>query len=265
MTLVLIKVKEGLVLAADSRRNFPSGRPPIDDSIKLFPFKNHNHKHVAVLVSGAAIIVEWDDCAPNELLPKLETKLPSERLSISDCAEQLHKCFEACYKNECESSKRPEMENRLTSNPQTTFHVAGFDENEKEGRVFKLVLNLRVARSNIPPPELRIIPVDEGEILKGNTCGIACGGNCNIFEKVYEEYFSDNKDLIQKPRNPDGTCRIPDKTSLQEAKTHICSLMGRAIYSQRDLKNAESGGGKICACTITPDDGLKMFDCDDFP
>ncbi|MGA9079814.1 MAG: hypothetical protein WB581_06255 [Halobacteriota archaeon] len=263
MTLVLtIKVKEGLVLAADSRMNFPGGRRPSDSSMKLFTFKNH--KHVAVLVSGAAIIVEDDNCAPNELFAQLEKELPSERLSISVYAEQLHKCFEACYKNEWEGSKRPEMENRLTSNPQTTFHVAGFDEDARDGWVFKLVLHLRAERSNNPPKsELKILPVDGGELLKGSTCGIACGGNCKIFERVYEEYFFGNKDLIQKPRNPDGTFRIPDKTSLQEAKTLICSLMGRAIYSQRDLKSAEIGG-EICACTITQDDGLKMFDCDDF-
>lgn len=264
MTLVLtIKVKEGLVLAADSRMNFPGGRRPSDSSRKLFTFKNH--KHVAVLVSGAAIIVEDDNCAPNELFPKLEKELPSERLSISVYAEQLHKCFEACYKNEWEGSKRPEMENRLTSNPQTTFHVAGFDEDVRDGRVFKLVLHLRAERSNNPPKtELKIILVDRGEILKGNTYGIDWGGNREIFERVYKEHFSGNKDLMRSPRYPDRACRIPDKTSLQEAKTLICSLMRHAISSQRYLKNAEIGG-QIRACTITRDGGLKMLDCDGFP
>ena len=257
MTLVLtIKVKEGLVLAAESRMNFRDGRPPSDKTIKLLTFKNH--KHVALLVSGAAIIVEGDDCAPNELLPKLETTLPLERLSISDYLEQLHKCFEACYKNEWEGSQRPGMENALTLNQQTTFHVAGFDENEKDGRVYKLVLDLRAERSNDPPKsELTILPVDGAELLKGSTYGIACSGNCKIFEKVYKEYFSNNKKMICS-RHPDGTYRVPNKTSLRGATRLAYSLMRRAISSQRCVKDAEIGG-PIRICTITRDDGLKML------
>ncbi|MGA3198140.1 MAG: hypothetical protein ABSD89_01890 [Halobacteriota archaeon] len=262
MTLVLaIKVKEGLVLAADSRMNF-KGHPPRDNAIKLLPFKNH--KHVAALVAGDAIISGWDKREPSELLPDLEAELPSRRLSISNFSERLLTFFKDHYENQWKYLvEKRELPEALQQN--ITFQVAGFDENEDDGRVYKKELFGRAKLISRSPYQLKPeFYFDRGgEILKGNTYGIACGGNCNIFEKVYGEYFSGNKDLIQKPRNPDGTCRIPDKTSLQEAKTLICSLIGRAIYSQRDVKNGEIGG-KICACTITQDDGLEMFDCDDF-
>jgi hypothetical protein len=253
MTLVLtIKVKEGLVLAADSRRNFPSGRPPIDNAIKLLTFKNH--KHVAALVSGDAIIYGWDKRAPNELLPDLEAELPSRRLSISNYSERLLTFFQDHYENQwkylVEKRKLPEA---LQQN--IIFQVAGFDENEDDGRVYKKTLFGRAKLLSRNPYQLKpeFYFDGGGEILKENTYGIACGGTRKTFQKVYKEYFSDNKELMHPHSN--GTCeyRIPDKTSLEGATALAYSLMRRAICLNAEI------GGPIRVCTITRDGGLKML------
>ncbi len=260
MTLVLtIKVKEGLVLAADSRMNFRE-RPPSDDALKLLTFRNH--KHVAALISGDAIIEGGDDCAPNELLPKLEAQLPLERLSIFDYSEWVPTRFQKCYQNAWERlAKIGKLSEKAKAD--IIFQVAGFDENENDGRVYKVTLFGRTTRSYYPfkiQPKFNV--GGKEEILKGNY-GIACGGKREIFQKVYDEYFSDNKKLTQNPPPSDGTCeyRIPDEISLQGAKILAYSLMRRAIDLNPEI------GGEIHACRITRDDGAKMLNpkSDDFP
>jgi hypothetical protein len=258
MTLVLtIKVKEGLVLAADSRTNFTDGRPPIDNAFKLLTFKNH--KHVAALVSGDAMIEGGDDCAPNELLPRLEAKLPLKRLSIFSYSEWIPARFQECYQNAWERlAEKGKLSEKAKAD--IIFHVAGFDENDNSGRVYKVTLIGRTNRSYYPfkiEPKFNV--GGKEEILKENACCIACGGKSETFQKFYNEYFSNNKKLTQNLPPSDGTCeyRMPDKTSLEEARTLACSLMRRAISVNAEI------GGQIRACTITQDGGLIMFDCDD--
>lgn len=90
------------------------------------------------------------------------------------------------------------------------------------------------------PLEPKFKLLDRREILKGDIYSIACGGKYKIFQKVYKQYFSGNKELMQNSRHSDGTCRIPDTTSLKETIALAYSLMRRrrAICSQRCLMNA---------------------------
>ena len=247
MTLVLvIKVKEGLVLASDSRMNFTDGRQSRDDATKLLTFENH--KHVAVLVSGEAIIEGGDDCAPKELLPKLETIFNSKRLSIADYCEQLCTCFRKCY----ESAWERLAENRklsLYAQATIVFHVAGFDDNESDARVHKLTL---VGRTDHNTTSFGLKPTFSPfgkKMLQGNTYGIACGGVCEVFENVYRY----DEELAQNPQNADGTWKIRDETSLQGAIDLACSVI------EKSKKMNPHIGGLTRVCIITQDDGLKCY------
>jgi hypothetical protein len=266
MTLVLtIKVKEGLVLAADSRRN---SMPPRDDAVKILSFKDERHRYVAALVSGTAAIDENDPRTPNELLhdQKRDEELRRERLPVEEYALCFHDWLRPHYEAEWEKHRKKIPMGTLVL--PTTLHVAGFNVNEDIGRVLlgahfrysteepyfdDLTFRLNPAPNQRRPPEK----------MKGKVDCMIASGLTHVFQKAYKEHFSGHQKLIEDLPPVDGTWEVPNETSLQEAKTLICSLMGRTIYSQRDLKNAEIGG-KICACTITPDDGLEMFDCDDF-
>jgi hypothetical protein len=199
------------------------------------------------------------DCAPNELLPKLEAKLPLKRLSIFAYSERVPARFQECYQKAWESLAK-NWKLREGAKAEIIFHVAGFDENKNDGRVYKVVLTGRANRSlNRLEPEFKVL--DRREIMKENTYCIACGGKREIFQKVYNEYFSNNKELMQNPPPADGTCEYPiPEMSLEGAEIFVCSLMRRAINLSAEIGNAEIAG-EIHACTIPQDSGLKMLDC----
>ena len=112
MTLILaIKVKAGLVLAADSRRNLEwqiaeneSAPSYLDDATKLLAFKNEIHAYVGVLAYGAAII---GDQMIDKLLSGFEAALPSERTTIDKYAQKLTDFFMANFGDERESRGLP--------------------------------------------------------------------------------------------------------------------------------------------------------------
>ncbi len=110
------------------------------------------------------------------------------------------------------------------------------------------------------PLEPKFKLLDRREILKGDAYSIACGGKYKIFQKVYKQYFSGNKELMQNSRHSDGTCRIPDTTSLKETIALAYSLMRRrrAICSQRCLMNAENVCISLIARSMCLLDFIKL-------
>jgi hypothetical protein len=246
MTLVLsIKVKEGLVLAADSRIN---SKPPRNDAVKILSFTEGNHRHVGALVSGNAVIDESDMRMPQELLPQLEKTLHSERLPVEVYARELHDFFCLHYKNEWEKHRKKIIRGSGT----TTFLVAGFNENEDVGRVL-LAANFQYlteapyfndlsSRLDLP------LDVTNGEM----NCIVARGELGSVYQGAYKSCFSDNKELTKGLEdNRLELLKVPDNSSLKDAAHIACSLIQRTICYRRRLNQPTTIHDPIRVCTIT--------------
>jgi hypothetical protein len=253
MTLILaIKVREGIVLAAESRRNFDVGHS--DDAIKLLYFKNKNHRHVGALVSGGADI---EGRTPHELLPEVESTLPPERMTIRQYAEKFR------------FGKWNVTEERFP--PPTTFLVAGFDKEEPIGRVYSVVIPYDVNNPQDPnySPQVK-------ELLN-RKFDIKCFGWSEIIKRLYKGYpcYSElaTQVALQKKFSSEQTEQIlqilkenalPEKwkscddLSLQEAVELAYFFMQTTIDAQKFMNVRAVCGGAIHVCTITQDKGLKL-------
>jgi hypothetical protein len=251
MTLILaIKVKAGLVLAADSRRNLEwqiaeneSAPSYLDDATKLLAFKNEIHAYVGVLTYGAAII---GDQMIDKLLSGFEAALPSKRTTIDKYAQKLTDFFMANFGDERESRGLPRNLNISEETPPsaTKFLVAGFDTNEYTGRVYRVTVPYH-------PTQIGYLPGNE-ELLQ-EKCGIVCGGESNTFNQVFQKLLSRSESEQTLPA--DCSWGMPGDISLLKAVELACDVM------EQSKRLNDKIGGPIHISTITMDEGLKKCRC----
>jgi hypothetical protein len=254
MTLVLVlKVREGLVLAADSRRN---SKPPRNDAAKILSFNETNHRHVGALASGDVVIDKSDVRTPYELLLELEEKgeTPINRLQIEQYAGWFKDRFGSHH--EAELGKKKEV--RSTS---TTLLVAGLNENEEEGQVWSV--NFHCFAGNFTPLQSPVLMAGETDrMVARGTLKAPAGKNLSAFQMAYKSYFSEHKELIREIEDPDswlGPWKLPDHTSLKDAARGAYVLIQRTISHRRCRREPTQIHDPIHVCTITRRDGLKKW------
>jgi hypothetical protein len=256
--------------------NFTDGRPPIDNAIKLLTFKNH--KHVAALVCGDAIIGGRHARPPDAPLPELEATLPLERMTILQYVQKLCNFFMRRFE------EQNVTEGRFSS---TTFLIAGFDKKERVGRAYSVVIPYDYHNPDYSP--------QVKELLKGeDKFGVECCGQREIIKRLYKghpSYYERvtqdrvTRTALQTEFSPEQTEQILqilkenelhegtklwrsfDDLSLREAVELAYFFMWTTIKAQKFMKVDVVCGGAIRGCTITRDGGLKMLGLknDDFP
>lgn len=283
MTLILaIKVRDGIVLAAESRRNLnriegnkatPAGY--CDDAIKLLYFKNKNHRYVGALASGNAMI---GGRLPNALFPELEATLPLERITIREYAQKLLDFFMARFNDERKSRGLGEFNANEELGPDpTTFYIAGFNKKESVGRVYSVMIPSDYDNLRDYSPQVK-------ELMKENPFDIEWDGQREIIRRLYEGYSSYNEcvieDALKEIISPDinngltkrllqtltrtelhqdtGGWKSFEDLSLQEAVELAYFFMQTTIDAQKFMEGRAECGGTIRVCTITKDEGLKM-------
>jgi hypothetical protein len=125
---VVVKVPDGLVLAAESRVSvtltLPSGasyRATFDNATKVLAF-GPPHTYVGVVTYGVGAIA---DRTAHSFVPEFEATLPAERLSVRAFAEELQRFFLEQWAAAA-----------MPPTPTLNFRVAGFDEDDPYGRVW---------------------------------------------------------------------------------------------------------------------------------
>lgn len=136
---IVIKVPEGLVLAAESRitltahMDTPQGKQQLpvyfDNATKLLSFSEPN-KTVGAVTYGQAVIGLTNPRTAASFIPEFEASLPKERLSVFDFAEKISEFYLKQW-----NLSMPPIE-KIGNIPNMTFVVAGFNEDEVYGEVY---------------------------------------------------------------------------------------------------------------------------------
>lgn len=284
MTLILaIKVRDGIVLAAESRRNLnrvegniavPAGY--CDDATKLLYFKNKNHRFVGVLASGNAMI---GGRLPYALFPELEATLPLKRITIREYAQKLLDFFMARFNDERKSRGLRELNVNEDPFPEPMkFLIAGFDKKESVGRMYSVMIpyDYNNLQDLFYSPRVK-------ELMMENTFDIEWDGQGEIIQRLYKGYSSYNEWVIENALketvSPDvnngltkrllqtltrtelhqdtGGWKSFEDLSLQEAVELAYFFMQTTIDAQKFMEGRAECGGTIRVCTITKDEGLK--------
>lgn len=256
VTLALaIKVKEGIVLAADSRQNSSS---PSNDAVKILTF-SHQHRYVAALISGTAVVSPSDPRTPDQLMPEIETGFGQQRLSIEQYAEHVHSFFLKHFQQEWHKLRRIIPLQQIPPSD-TTLIVVGFNEYESEGKV----LSAASFQYRFMPPFFRDLTfirnsvVDrrqQQDLLVGKTDCIVARGKVDAFLAAYRSYFFDKPQLIDAVENSlFGPWKMPDSSSLQDAAYAAWCLIDLATLVTDEIASP------IRVCTMTCDEGLQALE-----
>ena len=131
---IVVKSPSGLVLAVDSRvtlqtQNQPSGetlRIHFDNATKLLRLSSP-HNFVGAVTFGQAVVPSQNRTAES-FVPEFEGNLGDGRLSVEEYAQQVLEFYRKQWGSDADTWNGSQM----------TFYVAGFNESEPYGRVFKL-------------------------------------------------------------------------------------------------------------------------------
>lgn len=173
---IVIKVPEGLVLAADSRITLgaqittPMGLQQLpvyfDNATKLLSFSAPNTT-VGVVTYGQAVIGQQNQRTAASFIPEFESELTNERLSVLKFAEKISEF----YLKQWRSTMPPD--DKIGNIPNMTFVIAGFNLNEVYGQVYIVEI------PRAPKPLERNID---------NEFGITFGGQHEIVSRILLGY-----------------------------------------------------------------------------
>lgn len=186
---IVIKVPEGLVLAAESRitlgaqMDTPIGKQQLpvyfDNSTKLLSFSSPNTT-VGVVTYGNAVIGKDNPRTAASFIPEFEASLPKERLSVLDFAERISDFYLKQW-----NSSMPPID-QMGNIPDMTFVVAGFNIDEVYGQVYVI---------DIPRHPKPI------ERSKNNEFGITFGGQQEIVSRIIMGYDVRMPAILKKELN----------------------------------------------------------------
>jgi hypothetical protein len=186
---IVIKVPEGLVLAAESRitlgaqMDTPLGKQQIpvyfDNATKLLSFSPPNTT-VGVVTYGQAVIGQQNPRTAASFIPEFEASLPKERLPILDFAEKISEF----YLKQWRLTMPPD--DKIANIPNMTFVVAGFNQDDIYGHVYLV----EIPRASKPI-----------ERSKNNEFGITFGGQHEIVSRIMMGYDIKLPGVLQKELN----------------------------------------------------------------
>ena len=249
----VVKVPEGLVLAAESRvtlaANDEQGRPlyqaTYDNATKLLSF-SPPHNYIGVVTYGQAVI---GGRTAYGYLTEFDEQLPKGRISVQKFAEELYQFFKSQWDN---AEKPPGIIEPMV------FLIAGFDEKEVYGRVY----------------QIRIPEKAEPEEQNPGTFGISYGGDIQIVHRLVNGFDYNVKNLIESIQIADeqksillnelSKLQLPipyPVLSLQDSVDLAILFIQTTIKTQKLAILPRSCGGPIDVCTITRKDGLKYIQC----
>ncbi len=243
---LVIKVSEGLVLAADSRIVIaPSNVQGVAqvqgayDNIttKLFSFEPP-HNFIGAVSFGQPVLGNRTVSAyVIEFKEYLREQLP-ERLSVYDFATELSEFFTTQW----DALQIPPL------GVQLPFLVAGYDDKTATGRIYGV---------NIPES------IEPAELMSGSVCGIIPEGDARIIGRILAGYDVARTDVIRDLTEEQMLeLRLPipyDVMSLQAAVDLAIVLIRVTIDLQNLSVMPHTSGGPIDVCTISNTDGLKYI------
>lgn len=186
---IVVKVPEGLVLAAESRITIgaqiktPMGVQNIpvyfDNATKLLSFSSPNTT-VGVVTYGQAVIGQQNPRTAASFISEFEASLPKERLSVLDFAKKISEF----YLEQWRSYMPPD--DKIANIPNMTFVIAGYNHDEVYGQVFLVEI------PRAPEPTER---------SKDNEFGITFGGQHEIVSRIMMGYDNRLPEALKKGLN----------------------------------------------------------------
>jgi len=255
---IVVKVPEGLVLAAESRITLgaqlvtPQGTQQIpvyfDNATKLLSFSAPNTT-VGVVTYGQAVIGQQNPRTAASFLPEFEANLPKERLTIAAFADKISEFFLKQWQAGMPSDDKI---------PNMTFVVAGFNLDEVYGQVYLVEI------PRIPKPTER---------SKGNEFGITFGGQHEVVSRIMMGYDVRLPDALQKGLNltPEQIAKfgalikqfqlpIPLQVlALQDAVDLSCFFIRTTMDAQRLSIGIRGVGGAIDIAIIKRNQNLQFI------
>lgn len=236
---VVVKVPEGLVLAAESRVTVtvPRGQATYDNTTKLFSFKRP-HDFVGVVTYGQAFIGRRTAYG---YFTEFNEGLSNERISVYDFAKELCKFFKAKW----DTTPPPQLPRGMVQESMS-FLIGGYNDKEVNGRIYLVVIP--------DSPE----PVEQSP----DNFGITYGGDIGIIYRLINGYDFNLQSIMEqnltKERKAELELPFPyDALPLQDAVDLATLLIRATINIQKLAIMPRSCGGPIDVCTITSVDGLS--------
>jgi hypothetical protein len=244
---LVVKVPEGLVLAAESRvtinvfneQGTQVGQAFYDNTTKLFTFK-HPHEFIGVVTFGQAFIGKRTAYGYFTEFNELLIEQRPERIPVDNFAQELSDFFKSKW------GEAPAPPTGLIQEP-LSFLVAGYNDKEASGRIYRVVI------PNNPEP------VEQNP----GTFGITYGGQGGaIVYRLMNGYDVSLQSLVEQNLTPEQRMKLVlpfmyDALPLQDA-VDLAILMARAtIVIQKLAMMPRTCGGPIDVCTITSADGLS--------
>lgn len=258
---IIIKVPEGLVLAAESRITIgaqiktPMGNQQVpvyfDNATKLLSFSSPNTT-IGVVTYGQAVLGQQNPRTAANYIPEFEASLPKERLSVSDFAEKISEF----YLKQWRATMPPD--DKLGIIPNMTFVIAGYNPDEVYGQVFLVEI------PRAPKPVER---------SKGSECGITFGGQHDIVSKILMGYDLRVPEAVKKglKLNPEQSAKFSELLkqfqlmiplqvfALQDGIDLACFFIRTTIDAQKLSMGIRGVGGAIDVAVIKRNTNLQFI------
>ena len=246
---LIVKVPEGLVLAAESRVTVtvadkqtgqPRGQAYYDNTTKLFSFKPP-HDFVGVVTYGQAFIGKRTAYGYfTEFNERLSEQQP-ERISVYDFAKELSDFFNAKW----DAAPPPPLPEGMTQEPMS-FLIGGYTAEEVNGRIYLVVI------PNSPEP------VEQNP----DNFGITYGGDVGVIYRLINGYDVNLQQVIDQnvTQEQKEALIVPfhyDALPLQDAVNLAILLLRTTINVQKLAIMPRSWRPDVC--TITSTDGLSYI------
>jgi hypothetical protein len=258
MTLVVaFKGSEGIVLAADSRltvftKDDKAPTLPLDHAAKLFYLREQSH--IGILTAGNGSIGD-DPRSIAGYLPELEEKLPDafrgQRSTVEEIARYVGEAYRDLWVDVGVPVPRPpDMEPII-------FYVAGFNEGEPYGRIFRVVV----------PDELNPHPIMEGD----DDFGPFISGQDDIGKRLIRGYSDEivrtTQEFLTEATARDLCDLFEDRAALLipyerlplQDSVDLSRLLIRVTSVLQDWSIGTPGvGGAVDMATITRNEGFQF-------
>lgn len=258
---IVIKLAEGLVLAAESRItigtqvNTPMGvqQLPVyfDNATKLLSFSSPN-LNVGVVTYGQAVVGQQNPRTAASFISEFEAGLPPERLSVLEFAEKISEF----YLKQWRSTMPPD--DKINNIPNMTFVIAGYNPDEIYGQVYVVEI------PRIPKPVER---------SKNNEFGITFGGQHEIVSRIMMGYDIRLPDALQKGLNltPEQKAKVDpllkqflfpvplQVLALQDGINLACFFIRTTMDAQKLSMGIRGVGGAIDVAVIKRNTELQFI------
>jgi hypothetical protein len=266
MTLaVAFKGPEGIVLAADSRLTLQMPQPGgtvvipafFDNATKMLTLKEQ--EFIGILTSGAGAIGQTEPRSAYGYLPELEEQLAASCGEKRATVEKIATDVGDFYGAQWTSAKMPSDAGQPGSKFQPMqFLVAGFDDGDAYGRIFK------VSVPNAPAPE---------ELIKG-TFGITFDGQGEMVSRLLAGFdpavVTTAKDYLKLTQQQEGELRqkLTDRLKLSipyqflplQDCVDLCAFLVNMTSALQGWTTGLRGvGGDVDVATITRTEGFRAI------